>query len=153
MHVKYTAREGGSALKKDVNFSLKSQLGLIKQSLGKTGLQIAINMKHDMPNEWHLLKNNGTIELKLDKSRLPYMAQSIDTAEIESVSFVVKIKGNPLSFTINVDGTATSLAKQNELQMCIGSNMAIKLNTLFNLSVLIDKEKMEELIMVVKYKF
>ncbi len=41
-------------------------LAAIKQELGQTGLHVAINMKHDLPNEWQLLKKNGSIDLKID---------------------------------------------------------------------------------------
>jgi hypothetical protein len=71
LHVKYTARDGGSRLKSAANSTLKDQLEAIKQSLNQNGLHVAINLKHDLPNEWFLLKKNGTIGLTLDKSRLP----------------------------------------------------------------------------------
>ena len=85
VHVKYTAREGGSGLKRAANAVLIDQLEAIKQGLNQNGLHLAINMKHDLPNEWHLLKKNGSIDLTLDKSRMPYMVQPFDTTEIESV--------------------------------------------------------------------
>jgi hypothetical protein len=56
-------------------------------------------MKHDMPNEWRLLKKNRTVDLKIDKSRLPYMAQSLNPT-IESVLFIAKIKMTENSFSL-----------------------------------------------------
>ena len=154
LHVKYTAREGGSGLKTAANTALKDQLEIIKQGLNQNGLHIALNLKHDLPNEWHLLKRNGTIDLTLDKSKLPYMAQPFDTAEIENIMFVAKIKGNPAAFTINIDGAATNLSRVDELKLCKGINPDIDLDTLFNLSVSnADKLKLEDLLLIVKYKF
>lgn len=154
LHIKYTAREGGSGLKTAANTVLKDQLEAITQSLNQTGLHIAINLKHDMPNEWHLLKKNGTIDLILDKFRLPYMVQSSDTTEIESVMFVAKVKDNPPAFTINTDGAATHLSWVNELELCRGINSDIELDTLFTLSISnADKLKLEELMLIVKFKF
>jgi 5-hydroxyisourate hydrolase-like protein (transthyretin family) len=154
VHVKYTAREGGSSLKNAANSSLKDQLEIIKQGLSQEGLHIALNMKHDMPNEWNLLKKNGTIDITLDKSRLPYIAQTFDTAEIESVMFAAKIKNNPTTFTVNVDGVATNLARVDELKFCEGINSDIDLDTQFTLSVSnTDKVILEDLLLIVKYKF
>jgi hypothetical protein len=154
VHVKYTAREGGSGLKIAANTVLKDQLGAIKQGLGENGLKVAINMKHDLPNEWHLFKKNGTIGLTIDKSRLPYMVQPFDTTEIESVMLVAKVKDNPPAFKINVDGAITNLSRVDDLELCKGINSDIDLSTLFSLSVSdADKLIIEELLLIVKYVF
>ena len=79
--------------------SLKVRLDEIKQQLSQTGLHIALHMKQDLTNEWLLLKNNGTVNLRIDKLRLPYMAQTV-AAAIENVVFVAKVKSNPASFTV-----------------------------------------------------
>ncbi len=153
VHVKYTAREGGSSLNSLSVTSLKDRLDAIKQQLGPTGLHVALNMKHDLPNEWHLLKQNGSVDLKIDKSRLPYMAQTID-AEIENVMFVAKVKNNPATFSISVDGNATNLARIDEWKLCWGNNANIDLNTSFKLEVASAQlNDLEDLMMLVKYSF
>jgi 5-hydroxyisourate hydrolase-like protein (transthyretin family) len=154
VHVKYTSREGGSGLKTAANATLKEQLELIHQGLNEQGLHVALNLKHDMPNEWHLLKKNGTIDLMLDKSRLPYMVKPFDTTEIENVMFIAKIKDNPAAFTINIDAVATNLSRVDELKLCKGINADIDIDVPFTLSLSAsDKVKVEELLLVVKYKF
>ncbi len=153
LHVRYTAREGGSTLRGSAETSLKSNLAEIKQRLNKKGLHIALNMKHDLPNEWHLLKKNGSVELKIDKSRLPYIAQSFDPA-IENILFIAQVKNNPANFSINVEGNATDLARIDEWKLCWGNNPNIDLDTSFALSVAQAKLKdLENLMMVVKYSF
>ncbi len=161
IHVKYTAREGGSGLKSLANDVLKEQLDAIAQGLEENGLHVAINMKHDLPNEWLLFKNNGSIDLTLDKSRFPYMVQAFETT-IESVMFVAKTT-TPADFTIDVDADTTDavvavplvLGLLTDLGLSKGINSDIELDTQFNLSVLDDTErlKLEELMMVVKYAF
>lgn len=154
VHVKYTAREGGSGLKTAANTALKDQLEAIRQSLGQTGLHVALNLKHDLPNEWLLFKKNGNIDLTLDKSRFPYMVQPFDTAELESVMLISKVQGNPPAFIINVDGNLTNLARIDELKLCKGINSDIELGTAFTLSVSnADKVNLEELLLIVKYRF
>ncbi|HNO70979.1 MAG TPA: hypothetical protein PKO16_04300, partial [Bacteroidia bacterium] len=153
VHIKYTSREGGSGLKNLANTSLRDNLAAIKQQLSQNGLHIAINMKHDLTNEWHLLKTNGTVNLKIDKSRLPYMAQTLDTA-IEDVMFVAKVKGNPASFTIKIDGASLNLSRVDAWKLCRGINSTIELDTTFTLSgVLAQLNNVEELMIVVKYSF
>ena len=153
IHVKYTAREGGAVLQSAANNVLKELMQTIKQGLNETGFHIAINLKHDLPDKWHLLKKNGTMDLVIDKSRMPYMVQSFE-AEIETVRFVIDAEDNPSGFTITVDGTANNLARIDEWRLCTGISNDIELNTAFNLSVAgNDKEKLQDLLMVVKYRF
>ena len=127
----------------------------IEQELNETGLHIALSLKHDLSNEWYLFKQNGSIDLKIDKSRLPYMAQLIDAdATIENVMFIAQVKENPNSYSINIDDEATNLTRIDEWNLCRGNNEDIKLDTVFNLSVTpTELEKLEEIVMVVKYSF
>ncbi|XEC94317.1 neuraminidase-like domain-containing protein [Paenibacillus tarimensis] len=152
IHLKYTASEGGERLKSAAIKSVSKRLEGIEQQLNETGLHVALNMKHDLPNEWHLLKKNGTAQLKLDKSRLPYIAQTLD-AVIEHVMLVAKVKDNPVHFSIHIDGEALNLDRIDEWKLLRGNNEDIVLDQLFTLSV--DPEplnKLEELMVVVKYK-
>jgi hypothetical protein len=153
LHVKYTAREGGSSLRGLAETSLQEKLGEIKQQLNQQGLHIAINMKHDMPNEWHLFKKNGTVDLHIDKSKLPYFVQSLEV-EIEHVMFIVQVKNNPSSYSINIDGNTTNLSRIDEWKLCRGNNVDIELDTSFKLSVVpAQLGNLEELMLVVKYSF
>lgn len=153
LHVKYTARESGSMLRGLAETAIKDRLNVIKQQLSQTGLHIALNIKQDLTNEWFLLKNNGTVNLKIDKSRLPYMAQTI-AAAIENVVFVAKVKNNPANFTLQVDGAPTNLARIDDWKLCRGNNSNIELDTAFDLSVAPEQlNNLEELMMVVKYSF
>ncbi len=148
VQIKYTSREGGSGLKSLANTTLKDRLALITQQLSQEGLHISTNLKHDMPNEWHLLKTNGTVNLTIPKSRLPFIAQTAD-ALIEDVTFVAKVTGNPGNFTLNIDGSDTNLARIDAWQLCSGVNSAVELDGEFVL-VVEDIGELEELVMVVK---
>jgi hypothetical protein len=153
LHIKYTARGGGSTLKNAANDALVEQLESIKQGLSQSGLHVALNMKHDLPNEWHQLKQSGSIDLTINKSRLPYFAQAFD-AEIESVMFIAKVKDDPASFTISIDGTDLNLSRVDELQLCRGINSDIELGEGFELTMInANLLKLEELMMVIKYVF
>jgi hypothetical protein len=153
LHVKYTAREGGSSLRGLAETSMLDKLAEIKQQLSQEGLHLAINMKHDMPNEWNLFRKNGTIYLQIDKSKLPYFIQSLEV-EIENVIFIARVKNNPASYSINIDGSPTNLSRIDEWKLCRGDNTDIEIDTSFELSVVpAQLENLEELMLVVKYSF
>jgi Tc toxin complex TcA C-terminal TcB-binding domain len=152
IHVKYTAREGGTVLKELAAASLIERTGEIKQQLNQAGLHLAINMKHDLPNEWHLLKTNGLVDLKIDKSRLPYFAQSFSPT-IDNVLFIAKVKNNPAGYAININETPLNLARIDEWKLCHGAANSINIDALFQLTVApTDITNLEDLMMVVKYK-
>jgi hypothetical protein len=152
MHVKYTANEGGGRLKLEAGKSLTKQLKNIEQELNESGLHLALNLKHDLPNEWHLFKKLGTVNLKIEKSRLPYMVNTLGTIKIEDVLILAKLKDNGNAYSINIDETATSLTKINVLSLCKGNNSDIKLDTNFELSADMDKlENLDEMVFIIKY--
>src|SRR5690606_4475222 len=97
LHLKYTAREGGSLLKEAANNSIKEQIQSIHQSLNQKGLHVGLNLKNDKPNQWHLLKQEGVVNLLLDKSKLPYMVQGFDSIEVDKVTFLAEINENATS--------------------------------------------------------
>ncbi|KIO75805.1 hypothetical protein TH53_18480 [Pedobacter lusitanus] len=149
LHVKYTAREGGSVLKGLAEASLKDRLNAMHQTLNETGLHIGINLKQDMPDVWNLLLKNASAPLTITKFRLPYFVQPL-TAVISKVIFVAKVKGDPGSYTIKIDGTDLNLSKSSGLLKA--ENTTIQLDTEFILSgTAIQIAKLDELVMVVKY--
>ncbi len=153
LHLSYTAREGGSSLRTLAETDLLDRLGQIKQELSQTGLHTLINLKHELPNEWHLLKQTGTVNLTLDESRLPYLAQALD-ATIENVVLLAKVSGNPATFSINLDGVAKNLSRIDAWKLCKAETTDISLGTAVQLSLLpANQSKLQELLMVVKYGF
>ena len=155
VHVKYTAREGKPTLKSAANDLIKDELENIKQGLrDQKGLHAAVNLKHELSNQWNMMKRSGEANLVIDKSRLPYIVQGVDTAEIEEVIFIAKVKDGPNSFSIKVDDIEMQLDQDQDWKLCIGKNSDIELGASFTLFVSeVDRMKLEELIMVVKYTF
>jgi len=122
--------------------------------LNETGLHSMLNMRHDLSNEWQLLKKNGSVKLTIGKSRLPYLTQVFTNTAIEEVMFIAQVKNNPNSYSINIDEDAVSLSKiSSELKLCRGNNSDIKLDTEFKLSIDPGSlANLEELIFIIKYK-
>lgn len=154
IHLRYTAAEGGEKLKAEANAHLGKQLKTLQEDLDEQGLMSAFDLKHDLPNEWHLLKANGSVNLKFDKSRLPYPVQSLAAEiEIESVMILAKVKGDA-AVTIQIDGNDVNLEKRPDLKLSVGSTADIALDTLFTLAAdTATLNKIEELAAVVQYHF
>ncbi|MDX1909646.1 MAG: neuraminidase-like domain-containing protein [Bacteroidia bacterium] len=108
VHVRYTAREGGSTLRDDVQAGLKDLLNELKisSSANGTGLFRLFDLRHDFPNEWNkMLKSPGkTLTIKLEASRFPYLAQ-LASPEIEALTLYT------------VDGSLNQPQVNNDLGM------------------------------------
>ncbi|GAL85663.1 hypothetical protein Aasi_1417 [Sporocytophaga myxococcoides] len=151
LHMKYTAREGGSTLKGLAEGSLIERIEQIKQQLNtEQGFHIALNMKHDMPNEWHMLRKNKSASLSISKDRLPYFINGINNADIDHITFVAK---SPSAITIKVNGTPVSV-NDAEWGLFIADYSGLTLDNAFTLSIDSQSEldKLSELLMVVKIK-
>ena len=84
LHVRYTARQGGTALAKPAIDQLKAQL----QIAGQSGLALLFWLRHDFPTEWaaFINTNAATFTVTLQKAYFPYFAQgkklSVDAIEL-----------------------------------------------------------------------
>jgi hypothetical protein len=95
LHVQYTAREGGSALKGAVNAVLVNAMNTLDSAYPNTtpaltGRQLVLSVKRDLPDAWHaFLHPPGTtpvpLTVPLDLSLFPQPVRSltIEVAEIQ----------------------------------------------------------------------
>ncbi len=99
------------------------------------------------------MKKDGSIELTIDKTRLPYMAQALD-ASIENVVLLAKVTGNPATFALTLDGGAINLSRIDEWKLCKAETTSVTLAVPFQLALTpTNLAKLEELMLVVKYGF
>ena len=77
LHIRYTARDGGSRLKEAASSSLNSRLQNIQLSNTESGLVRAFSAKHDFPTNWHRFFNpapvdtNQQLEISIDQNEFP----------------------------------------------------------------------------------
>ncbi len=76
MHLRYTARQGGGALKAGAVDALKTRIGDQTESM----LTRLFSMKHDFPDEWYELTDSeeGDLSIKLADKHFPYMVAALD---------------------------------------------------------------------------
>ena len=112
-------------------------------------------MKHDMPNEWNLLMSNKPVNITIEKSRLPYMAQ-ITSLSIEQVLFIAKLKTETGTFSPTIkEGTTPIITSSFSLptEMKLLKGLSAPLELLHTYTLQINLTDIEEVIMVVKYSF
>jgi hypothetical protein len=83
LQLKYTAREGGDALKSNASDNLINKINKMLVSLKDTGLMQMFSIKHEFPTEWYAFinqpANNGdqTCSIQIDANRLPYFVSQV----------------------------------------------------------------------------
>jgi hypothetical protein len=92
IHLKYTARDGGDALRSDAQDSLQNTLVDMLTSPGHTGLYRIFSASHDFPTEWYNFLNPAVAGkdqvMKLDfTNRFPYFSQG-KTIKIKKVELL-----------------------------------------------------------------
>jgi hypothetical protein len=116
IHLKYTARDGGDALKASATTSLNTKINQMLVSIKDTGLMRIFSAKNDLPTEWYkfLHPANATddqvLTVNLDKNRFPLFVQN-KTVKIKSVELV-----------------ADSAAPINNLQVLAPASSAVSVN-------------------------
>jgi hypothetical protein len=93
LHLSYTAREEGGRFKEDATSHLNSFLS----DAAAQPLMRLFNLRQEFPEKWHQMNNENPLEVILDKSTFPYLAQV----------------GEPIiqNLTLITDGNITQISK------------------------------------------
>ena len=91
LHVRYTAREGGSLLKERASTELQTALNEFMRSAGENGLAQGFSLRHEFPTEWYRFLNPADSEdkltlqfdLKQERFPFPFRAKKIQISKIE----------------------------------------------------------------------
>jgi peptidoglycan hydrolase-like protein with peptidoglycan-binding domain len=76
LHLKYTARDGGDALKTKVTDSLKQTLNELHEIAGEQGLLRLFSLRSEFPAEWRRTRAHGTpLTIDIPKNRFPFLVQ------------------------------------------------------------------------------
>ncbi len=91
MHLRYTAREGGAALKQQAISELREAVNAIARASGQHGLALLLSARHELSVEWPRFLNptaaqgHQTLSIDLGHNRLPYLfaGQAVTFNKIE----------------------------------------------------------------------
>ncbi len=150
IHLKYTARDGGSTFRTTVESALRELLNAMDLHSGVTGLYRAFNLRQEFPEAWYQLKSTNSTTLNLGADKLPYFSSG-HTPAVASASWIGKLAGSPPTYAMLLDGVGFNLNKDlNFGGLCKGDSAAITLGTAFTLSAASTAD-LEDLLLVVKY--
>ncbi|KAI0967775.1 hypothetical protein F4678DRAFT_482800 [Xylaria arbuscula] len=134
LHVRYTANDGGSALRNAANKSVKEYLKEVQaatDSDASSGAYALLEVRNDFANEWRqmLVTGSGKIALGNLKNRLPFWAQGQDVY-ICRVALIVQ-KSPTKNWIAGVKLKATRGDQDIELEegdVDFGENLTVLLN-------------------------
>jgi hypothetical protein len=150
LHLRYTAREGGSTFKSLVEDALAELLNEMRVAAKRTGLFQAFDLKHNFSNEWHRLKQSNTTPMTLRLDHLPFFVQG-HTPALDKVTWMARVKGDPALFVMSIDATPFNLNRDASLDnLCVGSSSLLTLGTPFTLTTA-NAANLEDLVVLLHY--
>ncbi len=114
LQLKYTAREGGDALKINASDNLVNNINKMLVSLKDTGLSQLFSLKHEFPTEWYAFLNqpdaitgDQTCNMQIDTNRLPYFVTQA-TVKITGISLFADAAAMATPFHVISPGNITN---------------------------------------------
>lgn len=126
LHVRYTATEGGGKLKKDATENVKAFMKSTEELAQNEGLFTIIDLKHDLPNEWHKATSspgNNVIDLSKAEQFFPFYAKAKQTVKevilvTDKKELGFKLNNKPFDPTLSISDPVASTA-DNPWQLTI----------------------------------
>ena len=98
MHVNYTAREGGEALKERVNLALNAEVNALALAENREGLFRVYDIKREFSTAWHQFLypggtgNNQVLTLNDLQYKLPFFTQQFAHKKVSKIEVVALLK-------------------------------------------------------------
>jgi hypothetical protein len=110
IHVRYTAREGGDALKAAAVANLQSLI----QKAQTVGSICLFSVRHDFPSQWAKFQSvaisaatlSAQLQLTLVQELYPFWAQAMGNIVLEGVQFIAEMPPGNSTTTVNVNAKA-----------------------------------------------
>lgn len=152
LHLRYTARDGGGALRTLAANTLRDRLNVLALKTGRTGLFQAFDLRRDRPDVWNRLTTAGSATLQISAEDLPYFTGG-HAAAISATRIFARVDGAPSNYGITVAGNVVTLnpAPEPELSSLLASSvLGVALSTPLTVSAPVPS-KLRELIVIVNY--
>lgn len=149
LHLRYTARDGGSTLRGLVEDSLRELLNEMLVDAARTGLFQAYSLRHQFPDEWWQLVQQQSTELTIAPEHLPYLARDHQPV-VDQVTWYARVDGDPAAYALTVAGTPVTLERDDDLHQCVGESDPLVLGTPVTLAA--DPDGLTDLIVLLHYR-
>jgi hypothetical protein len=149
LHLRYTARDGGSTLRGLVEDSLREVLNEMLVDAGRTGLYQAYSLRHQFPDEWWQLTQQQSTELTIGPEHLPYLARDHQPV-VDQVTWYARVDGDPGTYDLTVAGDPVTLNRDADLQQCVGQSDPLVLGTPVTLAA--DPDDLTDLVVLLHYR-
>lgn len=117
LHIRYTSRPGGEALKTESVKHFKTLLKPDSDTKDKTDLIALFSLKHDFPNEWNkALTQKSSFSVQLKKEHFPYFAQPFNVQLKKAARWKIK-ENSPQELDSFIGGTISDQNKEFELSV------------------------------------
>jgi hypothetical protein len=149
---RYTARDGGGALRTLASNTLRERLNVLALNTQRTGLFQAFNLRSDRPEVWNRLTTTGSATLEITANDFPYFTNDC-AVSIGATRIIARVDGSPANYGITVGGTPVNLvpAAEPELTGLLAASVnGVGLNAPLPLAVPLPS-KMREVIVIVNY--
>ena len=160
LHLRYTAREGGSALRSVVVKAQKDQLSDMVLDLGRRGLYHAYVLREQFSGPWSMLQSTGSATLTLEPRHLPYFVREYEPHVTEVKWYATDASGRqqqapppPANVVLNVDGEDVTLHRESETLngSFTGTGNLLQLGKSFSVKMPVEKvAALRDLMLVVK---
>ena len=148
LHLRYTARDGGSAFRGLVQGVTTDLLEHMTHDQGQ-GLFAGVSLRNQFPDAWWQLVESGTTTFTVDGRVLPYSVQTRHPV-VDTAGWYAKLSTNPASYAVNAGGDALTLNKDASLgNLFTAVGGAPTLGTPFTLTL--DATHLEDLVLLLHY--
>lgn len=161
LHLRYTARDGGTALRNLVTRLQKAQLSKVAPNLRRRGVYQAYILRQHFSDPWSTLQSTGSATLTLELRHLPRYVQEQHAPHVPEVKWYAtpapELQPAPSeTVDLNVDGINVTLRWGVEALhgLFTGTGNAVPLKKPFDVKMPVEKvAALQDLILVVKIGF
>jgi hypothetical protein len=149
LHMRYTAKEGGSAFRKRNEAAQQAMLEELKLTGHHDGLWAAFSVRDSFVNEWWQLKETGATTITIDIGHLPNLVRG-HSPKLTTYTWAAQVDGAPPKYAFTVDGTTTDLNRDAAMtSLCVGDSGTPTLGS--PVSIACDAGKLDDLTLFVNY--
>ena len=125
LHLNYTAREGGGALKSKAVEAFNQKLNSLALAENQKGLFRVYDIKSEFSTQWHKFLNSTAADIDqtliLDdlQERLPYFTKNFKTKKVSKIELVAMVKDSTKSYKVMISPLGS--APEDLLSLSVGT--------------------------------